>query len=276
MSRTSLTVRSFLVELNDVCELPPRPKSVAMPEQFRNSMLRGLRPEDAERITTRGHLIVMASGDVVYEQGDPVSAVYFPETSLLSLMVTTSDGRAAEGGLVGNEGALGLGESMGTGVMGPRCITQVPGKAWRVPAGLCRELVNENVAFRRAAFAHLEFQMAEARQSVTCRSFHAVEARLARWLLESRDRSGAEGVLPMTQEFLAAMLGVQRTTVSAFAPELQSKGLIRYGRGKLEIMDVQGLEVVACECRRALVQERMRITGAAIEPSERKMAVAAR
>lgn len=232
-----------------------------MPTEFNNAMLRSLGRENAERLTARGSLVELRMGQVVWESGDRVEWVYFPETALLSLLITLEDGRAAEAGMVGMEGALGMSEALGTGVIGPRCISQVPGKVWRAPAAAFRALVDESPSFRRAVFAQLEFQLAEARQSVTCRSFHTVEARLARWLLESRDRSGVAGVMPMTQEFMAAMLGVQRTTVSAFAPELQDKGLIEYSRGKLEIVDHKALEGVACECRQVLLQERDRING---------------
>jgi CRP-like cAMP-binding protein len=231
-----------------------------VPTTYRNAVIASLSSEDAARLTANASLVPLEFGKVVHNAGDRVQSVLFPERGLVSLMLDTEDGRRAETGMIGVEGALGLVEACGTGVLVPNSIVQVQGDAWRVPAKTCRQLSDESPAFRRAIFSRLEFQMTEARQSATCRSFHPVEARLARWLLESQDRSLNQGPLSMTHEFIAAMLGVQRSTVSAFAPELQKSGLIRYSRGKLTLLDPVGLETLACECRNVLVAERKRIT----------------
>ena len=103
---------------------------------------------------------------------------------------------------------------------------------------------------------YAEIMLAEARQSVVCQAMHSVEGRCARWLLESRDRSGVGDRLPLTQEYLAAMLGVQRTTVNPIAGALQRRGLIQYSRGRIDILDAEGLQRAACDCRRVLPEHR--------------------
>lgn len=228
---------------------------------FQNAVLTALAPEDASRLTDRGVLVDLKFGETLYESGDTVDHVYFPESGLISLLLTTLDGRAAEAGMVGFEGALALVEACGSGIVHPRAMVQVPGKAWRVRARDCQALSKESPGFCRAVWSRMEFQLVESRQAATCRSFHPVEARLARWLMECLDRGKADRQLAMTQEFIAAMLGVQRTTVSAFTPELQKGGLIRYGRGKIEVIDPHGLENLACECRTVIRQERKRLSG---------------
>jgi CRP-like cAMP-binding protein len=231
-----------------------------MPLEFQNEVLRALPAEEAERLMERGSRVELEFAKTLYEAGDQVEWVYFPEGAIISMIVATEDGRTAESGMVGSEGVLGLIEACGSGLTTFRSVVQVPGPAWRAPASACRTLADESAGFRRAIWAQLEFQLAESRQSATCRSFHAVEQRLARWLLESRDRDSGQDSLPMTQEFMSAMLGVQRTTVTAFARELQGRGLIEYSRGKVRFIDPDGLEDLACECRRVLVRERGRLS----------------
>jgi CRP-like cAMP-binding protein len=232
-----------------------------MSPPINNIILKALRPEDRDELLVEAHEVVLTVEQVLFEAQERVEWVYFVERGLVSLMVATEDGRVAEAGMIGVEGALALIEACGTGTMSPECVVQVAGSAWRVSAERCRWVSEQSAALRRALWSQLEFQVIEARQSATCRSFHPVEARLARWLLESLDRAGGhDRSLEFTQEFLAAMLGVQRTTVSSFAQELQKSGLIRYRRGKLDILDRDGLESMSCECRQVLAQERHRVT----------------
>ena len=141
---------------------------------------------------------------------------------------------------------------------------QVDGRAWRATAAHCRQMAGSDLHFSATAWRLAELQVAESRQSGLCQAMHTVEQRCARWLMESFDRSGGRNPLPMTQEFLAAMLGVQRTTVSAFASQLQREELIRYRRGQIEIVNTSGLESRACECRRVIRAERGRLHLSAI------------
>ena len=237
------------------------PRRPSVPE-FKNIILHALSEDDAARLIQSGSRVNLPFGQRLCEPGERVDWVYFPESALLSLVVTTEDGRMAESGMAGSESAMGLVEACGSGTAAFTCIVQSPGPAWRVPASTCRASSAESATFRAVVWRLLEFQLVESRQSATCRSFHPVEQRLARWLLECRDRDGQGDVLPITQEFMASMLGVQRTTVNSFAKVLQNQGLIDYSRGRIRFVDVEGLETAACECRGVLVRERDRLTSA--------------
>jgi CRP-like cAMP-binding protein len=163
---------------------------------YRNQVLRALSPDDAERLMERAARVSLPLGETLYEPGDRIDWVYFPEGALLSLVVGTEDGRTAESGMVGSESAMGLVEACGSRQSAVTCIVQGPGAAWRVPAGACRALAAEAESFRPVVWRQLEFQLVESRQSSTCRSFHPVERRLARWLLECRDRDAARRLCP--------------------------------------------------------------------------------
>jgi CRP-like cAMP-binding protein len=142
---------------------------------------------------------------------------------------------------------------------GADCIIQVDGRAWRAPAAVCRNLAVSDTDFAARAWLLAELQGLETRQSALCQTLHPVEQRFARWLLESVERCGGRAPLPMTQEFLAAMLGVQRSTVSMFASEIQRRGIIRYRRGRIDILDGMELEALSCECRGATRGHRSRL-----------------
>ena len=234
--------------------------TASMPTRFENEALNGLPAEHAALLTERGQRIELPLGQHLAEPGDTLLWVYFPEGALVSLVVGTEDGRTAESGMVGTEGVVGLMEACGSGIAATTCVVQSAGPAWRVPAAACRALAESSAEFRALMMRQLEFQLIESRYSATCRSFHPVEQRLARWLLECRDRDGGGDTLKTTQEYMASMLGVQRTTVNAFAKVLQDRGLIDYSRGKIRLVDVEGLEHLACECRGVLVRERERLT----------------
>jgi hypothetical protein len=190
---------------------------------------------------------------------EKVEWVYFPLNCLLSMITTTSTGDQVETSMVGNEGAMGVVEACGSGTSAMLSIVQVDGRALRAPAASFRRLAMENEDLLGATWRMIELQINESRQSGMCQALHSVEPRLARWLLESAERSGGRNPMPMTQEFLAAMLGVQRTTVTSFATQLQKAGLITYSRGKMEITDTEALEKRACECRSATRKHREKL-----------------
>ncbi|MDB5438319.1 MAG: transcriptional regulator, Crp/Fnr family [Caulobacteraceae bacterium] len=241
----------------------PRPFESLMSMPHRNLILAALQPAERARLlesAVRRELIV---GDVAFSPEAVISMVVFPEVGVISLITECADGTVAEAGIVGPEGAAGLTEALGSGEAATRGVVQANGTAWYVSAGRCRALHEESSGFRRAAALAAEFQAVETRQSVLCRSHHSTQARLARWLLEMADRSKAEKrVLTLTQESLALMLGVQRTTVTMVAHQLKAAGLIRYARGTIELRDEAALEIMACECRSALQSQFHRIYAA--------------
>lgn len=230
-----------------------------MPDRPNNAFLLGLDTAGYARLSENLIPVELVLGTRLMDQGDAAKWVYFPESCLLSLISLSRGGQGVETSMVGSEGAAGLLEACGSGQSSVDCLVQVDGRAWRSPADLCRKLAYSDDAFAARAWRLVELQTAESRQSAVCQALHQVESRFARWLLESLERSRGRNPLPMTQEFLAAMLGVQRTTVSGFASQLQKEGLITYNRGRLTVDDVEGLERVACECRRTTSAQRARL-----------------
>jgi CRP-like cAMP-binding protein len=221
-----------------------------------NALLRALSDEDFQRLRPDLQEVQLDLGDVLYGPLDPVPYVCWVERGLLSIVASSEEGQSVETSMIGREGAAGLVEACGGGVSYLTVLVQVPGRGWRAPSSAVRQLAEQSVGFRRMVWNYTEIMLAEGRQSVVCQAMHSVEGRCARWLLETRDRSGVGDRLPLTQEYLAAMLGVQRTTVNPIAGALQRRGLIQYSRGRIDIVDADGLEHAACDCRRTLTEHR--------------------
>ena len=196
-------------------------------DEPKNAQLRALAPEDYERLRPHLQPVKLKLGDVLYGPGDPVRSVYWVETGLLSVVSSSPEGQSVETCMVGQEGAAGLIEACAHGASFMTVLVEVEGRGWRAPASVCRQLADESASFRETVWRHAATLMAEGGQSAVCQARHTVDRRCARWLLESRDRAGMGDVLPLTQEYLASMLGVQRTTVAPVAVELQRRGLIR-------------------------------------------------
>ena len=217
-----------------------------------NALLRSLSQQDLELLRPDLELVELKLGQTLYEMDDPVNWVVFPEVGLLSMISIMASGDAIETSIVGREGGVGFVEALGSGVIHSRLIVQVPGKASRITPDRYREAFRASESMRRAVHSQVELLLAESRQAIACHSLHRVENRFSRWLLECRDLSGGLDDLPLKQEFLAVMLGVHRTTVTQIAKRSQRAGLIRYSRGKVKIVDLEGLERSACECRATL------------------------
>jgi CRP-like cAMP-binding protein len=205
-------------------------------------------PADAlARLEPDLHQVSLVQGDVVFEAGDPIEQIYFPQTGLISLLVVTKDGNAVEASTVGCEGAVGLQCGFGARRSFTRATAQIGGEFSTIPAARFAEVARESPPMQRLVGYYTEVLWAESQQITACNAVHQTTARLCRWLLQSADRTNSQ-MLPLTQEYLAQMLGVRRTTVTLLAQALQSKGLIRYSRGRISILDRSGLEAHACEC----------------------------
>ena len=217
-----------------------------------NALLRSLSTTDLEQLQPHLQLFDLKTGTTLYEMEDPVDWVYLPETGLLSLIIVMVSGAAIETSIVGREGGVGFIEALGSGRVFNRAIVQVPGKAYRVHVEPYRKAFEASASMRGAVHQQIELLQAESRQAIACHGLHKVQPRFNRWLLECQDLAGGLTVMPLKQEFLAVMLGVSRTTVTRIALDAQKRGLLRYARGSIEILDREGLERGACECRASL------------------------
>ena len=214
---------------------------------LKNRLLSALPSEDGALLTPHLSTVDLEKGRLLYDPGDLIDHVYFPNNCLISLLTLMENGAAIESATIGREGALGLMAAVAPRQSLSRAIVQAPGSALRIAAGPLHDAWTRSAALRDLADRHNEALFGHAIQSVACNALHAVEARFCRWLLSCHDRIDSNTV-NLTQEFLADMLGVQRTTVTAVAGSLQAKGLIRYRRGVVDILDRAGLETMACEC----------------------------
>jgi CRP-like cAMP-binding protein len=215
----------------------------------RNRLLAALPQEEFSKLAPYRKDVQLAKGKILQEPGEPVRRVYFPQGGLISVLAVMPGGEMVETMTIGREGAIGLTSGIGSQMALNRAIVQLSGQATQIPAARWAELAQQSQPVRDLIVGYNDVQLTQLQQSVACRALHAVEARLCRWLLEARDRVGND-TLPLTQEFLAEMLGVRRTTVTLVARMIQSAGFIHYSRGVIHIRDAAGLEDVACECYR--------------------------
>jgi CRP-like cAMP-binding protein len=212
-----------------------------------NRLLAALDVADYQLLAARLTWVTLKKGDLLYDPGDMVDMIYFPDDCVISLMTLMQSGAAIESATIGREGALGLTSALSPRQSLSRAMVQVAGGACRIGAPHLHRAWEQSPKIRDLVDRHNEALFAHAIQSVACNALHSVEARFGRWLLSCRDRIDTNTV-SLTQEFLADMLGVQRTTVTVVARAMQASGLIRYRRGMVDILDRAGLEAIACEC----------------------------
>lgn len=227
-------------------------------EDVRNRFIIRLGEAERRRLLSAARKVELVAGHVLYHRAETTEHVYFPERGIISMVAVTNDGGQVESGVVGCEGALGLIEAMTCSPMFPTATVQAGGLAWIAPAELCREVFSSDPG-RTLVEEYAQAMLAEARQSIACQAFHRLEPRLARWLLECRERGELGDELQLTQEFLSIMLGVQRTSVTAALASLEQRGLLRTGRARVRLCDINGLEAAACECRGLIQSYRQQI-----------------
>jgi CRP-like cAMP-binding protein len=195
--------------------------------------------------------LTLPQGVVCYGPGDPIDQVYFPHTGMISQLITTGEGDMVETSSIGREGAVGLQCGLGPRLSFTRTMVQIPGKFFAIAAARFEHTASRSAALHDLIVRYTETVWAEAQQNAACNAIHDGSSRLCRWLLQCADRTGSEQLL-LTQEFLAEMLGVRRTTVTLLAQELQKRGIVRYSRGRITILDRPTLEGCACECYEAV------------------------
>lgn len=214
-----------------------------------NRVLAGIPARDYQRLRAQLEPITVKFGHVLYEPGETIRHVYFPIDCLISLLTAVDKRRSLEVGMVGHKGMVGMPFILGVGTSGVRALVQGGGAALRMAAAHFRREFDRNQPLQRALFMYSHALMAQISQTAACNRFHAAEARLARWLLMTRDRVGSDE-FPLTHEFLAHMLGLRRVGVTEAASALKQRKLIAYHRGKIEIHNTKGLEAAACTCYR--------------------------
>ena len=225
-----------------------------------NRLLAALPAGDYRRLRPHLEPVSLTPRQVLYQPGLPISHVYFPTRTVLSLLLLANgNGNGAiEVGLVGPEGAAGLPVLLADGLGVGRCVVQVPGEALRMAGDAFRANVRPGRPLHGLLLRYAHAFLTQVSHLVACNSLHPVSMRLCRWLLMVRARAGADRI-PMTHAFLAAMLGVRRASVTEVTQALQRAGLIRYGRGEVTVLDCPGLEATACDCYHIVQAEQDRV-----------------
>ncbi len=212
-----------------------------------NRLLATLTTKEYKRLLPKLKTVSLVLGEVLYEPGAVIKYVYFPNDSIISLISELSENSLLEVGMVGNEGMAGLAVFMGVNSSSTRALVQGAGTAMRMSSAAVRTEASQLGNFHHLLHRYSHSLLTQVSQSSACNRFHLVNARLARWLLMTKDRLGAEE-FPLTQEFLSSMLGVRREGVSKAAGALQAAKLIRYSRGMITVLNRRGLEAKSCEC----------------------------
>ena len=212
-----------------------------------NRLLATLTTKEYKRLLPKLKTVSLVLGEVLYEPGAVIKYVYFPNDSIISLISELSENSLLEVGMVGNEGMAGLAVFMGVNSSSTRALVQGAGTAMRMSSAAVRTEASQLGNFHHLLHRYSHSLLTQVSQSSACNRFHLVDARLARWLLMTKDRLGAEE-FPLTQEFLSTMLGVRREGVSKAAGALQAAKLIRYSRGMITILNSRGLEAKSCQC----------------------------
>jgi CRP-like cAMP-binding protein len=238
-------------------ETPPAPPP---PPQSRSHLLAAIPASEFHQLKPHLTTVDLRAKDRLAEPNRPIEAVYFPLDAVLTMAAVDRDGEAVEVGSVGCEGMTGLAVLLGAEQSTSRVSVQVGGQAERMDAAVLQREVHRNDHFRRLLHLYVQAFMTQIAQSTACNRLHAAEKRLARWLLICRDRLGRDE-MPITQETMAVMLAVRRATVTEAASALQRRGLIRYRRGVVSIVDRPGLEAATCECYQIVREEFDRLLG---------------
>ena len=217
----------------------------------KNQLLAALPAEEYQRLVPHLELVSLPLEQVLYEPGEAISHVYFPFRSMVSLVSPMEDGSTVEFGVVSNEGMVGTPVVWGGNTTTHRAMVQIQERGLRMKAELLQAEFNRGSALQSLLLRYTQALFTQASQAAACNRLHTLEERLARWLLTVQDRIQSDE-LPLTQEFIAQMLGTRRSGVTVTAGTLSQAGMIRYSRGKITILNRESLEATSCECYRVI------------------------
>ena len=226
-----------------------------------NRLLQMLPAAELQLLSPHLTTVELVKGSVLTEAGAPLQTVYLPHSGVVSMMVSLSEGQTVEVAMVGRDGVIGAAAAVDAGPALTDAVVVVPGTASVLKAENLRAAADQSGMLRKHLARHEQALLVQAQQSAACNASHSVESRLSRLLLRARDLCDSEG-LPLTQEFLAQMIGVRRNAVSIVAHAFQQAGLVSYSRGHIEIRDIEGLRRTSCECYAAVRMQCERLLGA--------------
>jgi CRP-like cAMP-binding protein len=216
-----------------------------------NHLLQALPAAEFDALHPHLTTIEMVREAVLVEAGSMPARIYLPHSGAISMTARLAEGQMVEVAMIGKDGVVGASAALGAEIWPSDAVVLFPGTASVLDVTDLRAAADRNVAVRNLLARHELALLAQAQQSAACNAAHSVEARLSRWLLRARDLNGGE-TLPLTQEFLARMIGVRRNAISIVAHTLQRAGTIRYSRGRIAIANVEALRRTACECYHAV------------------------
>jgi CRP-like cAMP-binding protein len=233
--------------------------ALSQSDPMENKLLSGLPREHFNMLAPYIVTVSYSQNTILMESGDEVDQVYFPHSGMLSLLAVMRDGKAIETATVGREGVVGAMAGLGLYRSMVRVVVQLPMSATKIASAPFRKAVAASDPLRNMCIQYNEVLLTQARITAACNALHPVEERFARWLLQSADRADSNTV-GLTQELMAEMLGVRRTSVTEVAGKLQAAGMISYSRGVIKIIDRAALARVSCECYQTLQDQAAKLT----------------
>ena len=231
------------------------PLSSSPPRTLENLILASLSPQKYESVLPHLEQVQLIRGQILNEIGLNIDYAYFPMEGMISLLSAVESGGTIEIGFTGNDGVVGLSVILGVKISPYRAIVQIPSVAMRIKANVLKSEFDQDGRLRVVLLRYAHALLTQVSQFAVCHHFHKVEKRLCLWLLITRDLLQSD-TFEFTQEFLANMLGVPRTSITMIASSLQRAGLIHYRRGKIQLLDHHGLQATVCECYRIIREER--------------------
>jgi CRP-like cAMP-binding protein len=233
---------------------PSLPPPMTQPPRPANQILSALPHEEFERLRPKLREVTFKLGDVIYAPEEPIEAVYFINSGIVSWLAALENGNTVEAAVIGSEGLAGVSVLLGAQSTPNQALTQAEVSALQISSKDLTTEFRKNGELNRIVLRFVHSMFTQVAQTAACNRLHTLDQRLARWLLMTHDRTDGDA-FPVTQDFLSHMLGVRRAGVSVAATSLRQMGLIEYRRGNIHVLDRKGLEALSCECYGIVKQE---------------------